>query len=110
MAEKIRLVQGDTRPTLVCTITDDVTGGPIGLQDATVKMKFRQAGTTTIRSTLTGAVTNAAQGQVLFFWSDDPTALNGEPGDYEGEIEITFADGAVQTVYDLLKFKLREDF
>jgi hypothetical protein len=36
--------------------------------------------------------------------------LQGEAGDYEGEIEITFADGQVQTVYDLLKFKIREDF
>jgi len=36
--------------------------------------------------------------------------LAGEAGDYEGEIQITFADTTVQTVYDLLKFKLREDF
>jgi hypothetical protein len=34
----------------------------------------------------------------------------GEAGDYEGEIQITFVDGTIQTVYDLLKFKLREDF
>jgi hypothetical protein len=36
--------------------------------------------------------------------------LTGDAGDYEGEIEITFADNQVQTVYDLLKFKVREDF
>jgi hypothetical protein len=36
--------------------------------------------------------------------------LLGEAGDYEGEIQITFSDGTIQTVYDLLKFKLREDF
>ena len=39
------------------------------------------------------------------------TAMSGEAGDYEGEIQVTFASsGGVQTVYDLLKFKMREDF
>jgi hypothetical protein len=36
--------------------------------------------------------------------------LQGTPGDYEGEIEITFTDGQIQTVYDVLKFRVREDF
>jgi hypothetical protein len=47
---------------------------------------------------------------VVFDCSDEPTSLDGAPGDYEGEIEITFADSTIQTVYDLLKFKLRQDF
>lgn len=110
MAEKIKLVQGDTRPSLVCTLTDENTGIPIGLTGATVRLKFRAAGDTTIRTTLTGTVTDAANGVVVFFWASDPTSLAGDPGDYEGEIEITFSDGQIQTVYDLLKFKLREDF
>jgi len=38
-------------------------------------------------------------------------SMAGEAGDYEGEIQITFASGGgVQTVYDLLKFKMRQDF
>jgi hypothetical protein len=36
--------------------------------------------------------------------------LTGAAGDYEGEIQITFSDGQIQTVYDLLKFKVRSDF
>jgi hypothetical protein len=55
-------------------------------------------------------VTNGAGGVVVFFWSDSPTILDGDAGDYEGEIEITFANSTIQTVYDLLKFKLRQDF
>jgi hypothetical protein len=47
---------------------------------------------------------------VVFFPASDPAMLQGAPGDYEGEIEITFVDTTVQTVYDLLKFKVREDF
>jgi hypothetical protein len=49
-------------------------------------------------------------GQVVFYPASDPAMLEGTPGDYEGEVEITFADGQRQTVYDTLKFKVREDF
>jgi hypothetical protein len=110
MAEKIRLVQGDTRPNLVVTLTDSTTGAVINITGATVRLKFRAVGATTLKSTLTGTVTDGANGIVVFYWSDDPTSLDGDPGDYEGEIEITFVDTTVQTVYDLLKFKLRQDF
>jgi hypothetical protein len=110
MAEKIRLVQGDTRPNLVTTLTDSTTGAVINITGATVRLKFRAVGATTLKSTLTGTVTDGANGVVVFYWSDDPTSLDGDPGDYEGEIEITFSDTTVQTVYDLLKFKLRQDF
>lgn len=110
MADKIKLVQGDTKPALVCTITDETTGEPIGLTGATVRLKFRAAGATELTATVVGTVTNGAAGQVAFYPASAPGMLQGEPGDYEGEIEITFADSTVQTVYDLLKFKVREDF
>lgn len=110
MTDKIKLVQGDTKPTLVCTLTDEVTGDPIVITGATVRLKFRQVGSTTLTATIIGAVTNGAEGIVAFYWTTVPTALDGPPGEYEGEIEITFADGSIQTVYDLLKFKLRSEF
>jgi hypothetical protein len=31
-------------------------------------------------------------------------------GTYEGEVEITHSNGGIQTVYDLVKFKVRDDF
>jgi hypothetical protein len=40
MTEKIKLVQGDTRPVLVCTIKDDTTGLPINISGATVRLSF----------------------------------------------------------------------
>ena len=110
MAEKIKLVQGDTKPSLVTTLTDSVTGTTINVTGATVRLKFKESGATVVRSTILGTVTNGAGGVVVFDWGDDPNALNGEPGEYEGEIEITFDDGSIQTVYDVLKFKLRQDF
>ena len=110
MSEKIKLVQGDTRPALVCAITDDTTGAVVNITGATVVLKFRAAGATTLTATVPGTVTNGAAGQVVFYPASAPEMLQGEPGDYEGEIEITFADTQVQTVYDLLRFKVREDF
>lgn len=126
MAEKIKLVQGDTKPALVVSLTDEATGEPIGLNTATVRLYFRAVGSSTVLATLVGTLlagrvntdgtvnsnapynTPGAGGRVQFSWG--PNDLNQDQGDYEGEIEITFADSTKQTVYDLLKFKLRQDF
>jgi hypothetical protein len=108
MAEKIKLVQGDTLPQVLVTLTDEVTGLPVDVTGAAAVMRFRAAGTTTLRDTLVGSILNGANGQVVFSWG--PTTLDVDPGDYEGEVEVTFSNGARQTVYDLLKFKVREDF
>ena len=110
MTEKIRLVRNDTRPVLVCTVTDDTTSLPLNLVGATVVLKFRAAGATTLTATVTGTVTDGVNGVVAFYPSTAPEMLEGAPGDYEGEIEITFSDGQIQTVYDTLRFKVREDF
>jgi hypothetical protein len=110
MTEKIKLVQGDTRPALICTLTDETTNAPISIVGATVVLKFREVGSETLKATIPGSITNGALGQVAFYWASVPTSLDGDPGDYEGEIEITFSDGQIQTVYDPLKFKLRQDF
>jgi len=110
MAEKIKLVQGDTRPALIVTLTDENTGNPITLTGASVSLFFRAVGGSSVLSTLPGTVTDAANGVVAFYWASVPTSLNVDAGDYEGEVQITFSDGQIQTVYDLLKFKVREDF
>lgn len=110
MCEKIFLVRNDTRPSLEVTITDEVTGAAIDVTGATVLLKFRAVGASTLTSTLTAALTTPGSGVVTFDWADDPTALAGDAGDYEGEVEITFVGGSVQTVYTPLRFYLREDF
>lgn len=110
MTEKIKLVQGDTRPAIVCTITDETTAAAVNITGATVVLKFRPVGSTTLQATVTGTVTSGSTGQVTFYPASTPAMLTGDAGDYEGEIEITFSDGQIQTLYDLLKFKIREDF
>ena len=126
MAEKIKLVHGDTKPALVVSLTDETSGAALGLNGATVRMYFRAVGQTTVLATLVatllpgivnsdGTITSTspydvsgAGGRCQFSWG--PTDLNQDAGDYEGEIEISYPDGSKQTVYDLLKFKLRKDF
>jgi BppU N-terminal domain len=108
MSEKIKLVQGDTRPQIRVALTDDTTGLPVDITGATVVLKFRAAGDSVVLSTLSGTVTEGINGAVVFSWPEG--ALDVDSGDYEGEIEVTFADTTIQTVYETLKFKVREQF
>lgn len=108
MTEKIKLVANDTRPQLRLTLTDETTGQPIDLTGSIVRMYFRQVGSEQILDTLLGVVTNPAAGEVIFMWKTNTLAV--DPGEYEGEVEVTDALGGVQTMYELLKFKLRQGF
>lgn len=126
MSSRIKLVQGDTLPAVVVSLTDKDTGLPIDLSAAgtSILMQFRAQNSTTILQNITGTKlvgklrddgtidtsnpTPGAGGRAQFNW---PTgALDISPGYYEGEIQITFDGGAIQTVYDLLKFSVRADF
>jgi len=109
-ADVIRLVKGDERPVIVLTLTDDVTGSPIDLSlgTTTVVVKFRESGTTTLLSTIACTkLSSGTTGQVQFNFTGG--VLNVDPGMYEGEVVINF-NGEVQSVYDTLRFTVRENF
>lgn len=117
----LNLVTGDTLPELTFTLKDsntaatgftldednDDTWAPINLTGATVRLRIREVGSTTVKSTLTCSVTNATGGQVA---TDFPTGTLDTAGTFEAELEITFSDGGKQTVNDLIKLKVRSDF
>jgi hypothetical protein len=108
MADKIKLVQGDNLPFVKLTLTDPATGLAINLSDAAtvVRVYFRAVGSKTVLSTITcEKVNNGTTGQVRFNFSSG--VLNVPAGPYEGEVEISF-DGFIHTIYDLLKFTVRE--
>jgi hypothetical protein len=107
MADRITLVKGDTGPPMVITLTNEETEAPINLGGASVNLEFSELGSDTIRSTITGVITDPNAGEVTFYLTDDPDALSGEPGPYAGEIRINFPDGSRQTVYDVLNFWVR---
>lgn len=109
MAEKIKLVQGDSLPRVTFALTDDNSGLPIDLSDASaVVLKFRPAGESTVISSIQGNITNRLGGIVEFLFPS--TALAGEAGPYESEIEITHVGGRVLTAFEIQKYIVREQF
>ena len=108
MSDVIKLVQGDTRPELQLALTDENTGAVIDITGASVVMHFRAAGASGILDTLTGGVTSGAAGTCVIPWN--ATTLDVAEGEYEGEVQVTFADATIQTVYKVLRFRVRAEF
>lgn len=121
-SDTINLVKDDTGPVLTITLKDSneaasgktldpddaSTWKPIDLSgSATVVMYLRKVGSTTLKDTLSGTITDAEGGEVSIAWG--ASSLD-TAGTYEGEIQVTLASGKIQTVYDKIKFKVRADF
>tara|TARA_R110002012_G_scaffold264638_1_gene448031 strand:+ start:249 stop:623 length:375 start_codon:yes stop_codon:yes gene_type:complete len=120
-SDTLKLVAGDTLPELTLTLRDSnaaaagqtldannsATWAPIDVTGATVRLRLRELGSTTVKSTLTCSITNGQGGKVA---TNFPAGTLDAAGTFEGEIEITFAAGGIQTVYDLLKLQVRSDF
>lgn len=108
MAEKIKLVQSDLGPDIDVTMTDDDTGLAINVSNIgdVVVFYFRKIGETALVATILCTKPNGgADGVVRITW---PALALAAAGDYEGEIQITFSTGKVQTMYEKLKFTVRE--
>ena len=106
-----QIVKNDTAPQVQATITKSYDGSVVDLTGASVRLKFRKKGSTTTLFTLNGfnvPTTNFAKGIVLFLFGTNN--LDIDAGYYEGEVEITYDNGSVDTVYEVLNFKLRADF
>ena len=117
----LNLVTGDTLPELTFTLKDsntaatglnldednDATWAPIDLTGTTVRLRIREVGSSTVKSTLTCTVTDATGGKVV---TDFPDGTRDTAGTFEAELEITFSGGGKQTVNDLIKLKVRSDF
>jgi hypothetical protein len=110
MTERIKLVRGDTAPQIRLTLTDEVSNTPINLIGTTVTLHFRAVGADTVLFSRPAFINQdlAPSGVCVISWEDDD--LDVEAGDYEGEVEIVRATGARETIYDILKFRVREQF
>ena len=126
MSDKIKLVRNDTGPQIKINVIDENTGLPVNIAGAAVIMRFRKLAESTILAVVNGILVTGrelddgsydyaapydvqgAGGRAVFIWGGND--LDVEPGEYEGEVEITFSDGTVQTIYDTLRFKVRQDF
>ena len=120
--ETINLVQGDTKPQINFTIRDSATAVSgktldeddsstweiINITGYSIELKFKAIDSTTVLSTINLGITSAAGGTCYMIWPAD--SLDVAAGIYEGELQLTDGSGKVQTVYDKLKFKVREQF
>jgi len=110
MANIFKYVQGDTGPQIRVTLTNEDDDEPVDLTSATVTLHFREAGADTVLFSRQFYVNpdTAANGIAILQWETND--LEVEAGTYEGEIEVVRGNGGRETLYDKLKFKIREDF
>lgn len=121
-SDTINLVVGDTLPEVTVTLrdsnkaapgktldpNDSSTWDPINLSSATVRMRIRKVGSGVVKSTLT--MTVEAPGTNGRAFTNFPVGTLDEAGLFEAEVEISYSNGGKQTVNDLLKLKIRDDF
>jgi hypothetical protein len=107
----IYLVKDDNGTQVECIVTRDNTGLPVDLTGATALLKFRRVGTSTILFTLTNISDDQVDleaGQAVFQFSAANLDLPG--GLYEAEVEVTFSNSNIETVYEIIDFQVRADF
>ena len=105
----VYLVQSDTGSQIKVTLTREDTGNTVDLRDSIVRLKFKKKNTATVLSTLTANVgSDFATGEANFVFSGSDTDISA--GDYVGEIEVTFTEGSIESVFEILDIVVREDF
>ncbi len=124
-SDNMSLVVGDTLPELNLALKDkstaasglvldeenSATWSPIDITGATVTLRIRALGSSALTASLDCTVTSGIGGLcVTDFSNAEGNSIFTVAGNYEGEVEILFASGGRQTVFDLVKFKIREDF
>lgn len=103
------LVRNDTGSQIRAVLTRQDTGEVVPVSNASVLLKFRAKNTTITLFSVSGigSVEDLDLGVVTFPLGNN---LDLTPGMYEGEIEVTYNSGEVESVFELLNFKIREDF
>jgi len=91
MATLYTIKQHDNYPPLVLTLTDQ--NGPINLSTATTVKLILKSGTTSITGNC--VITTPTSGIVTYNWGGSDTAVVGT---YDGEVEITWNTGKIETV------------
>jgi hypothetical protein len=105
----IYLVQNDTGSQIKVNLTREDTGSAVDLSGATVRLKFKKKNTANVLSTLTAAAgSDLSNGEAIFVFAAADTDITA--GDYIGEIEVTFSDDSIESVFETIDIVVREDF
>lgn len=108
--DDILLVKNDIGSQIKVTLTRDDDNTAIDLNGVTVLLKVSKFGKTALLFTVTadaGSTVQRAAGVAIFTFSE--ANLDQVVGRYQGEIELRFTSGAIETVYELLPITLRSD-
>jgi hypothetical protein len=105
-----QLVQGDQAPQIRAVLKRQDDNSIIDFSGGSCALKFRAKGSTTTLFTLSAADVgdNFQDGIAVFSFSGTQLAI--DEGYYEGEIEITYTSGSIETVFKVLDFYVRADF
>ncbi len=109
MGKAFMLVQDDTATQVKATVYRE-RNVPADLRGSTVRMYFRKKRTKELIGTLLNRSNQTDQENGIAIFRFEPEHLDGEKGMYEGEVEVTYVDGGIETVYNIIDFYLREDF
>lgn len=105
----VYLVRNDNNSQLKVTLTREDTGSVIDLTSATVRLKIKRKGTSTVLLTLTAIESSDFEnGQAIFSFTASNLAIAA--GEYSGEIETSFVGGTIETTYDEIDFVIRDDY
>lgn len=102
------LVQGDTGAQIKVTLSRQGSNDIIDLSNDTVVLKVRKEGDSVNTFEVVGSVSSAAVNKIIFVPGTD--LLNISPGTYYGEIEITYPNSRVESVYEIVTIYIREDY
>tara|TARA_R110000772_G_scaffold66607_3_gene148250 strand:- start:54 stop:383 length:330 start_codon:yes stop_codon:yes gene_type:complete len=104
------LVKNDTGAQIKATLTHQNTGVVANFSGGSARLKFRKRGATAILFTLLAVdeLESFAKGIALFKFGAGNLDLT--TGYYEGEIEVTYLGGTVDTVFEVLSFYVRAEF
>lgn len=116
MSSTIHLVAGDTRPSLIVSISDD--SGALDCSGATVTLRWRREQSAMTLREITGTLLTGLTladgtvdvgvpynvagrgGRVQFDWPAG--ALDVAPGIYEAQVQVAYSGSDRQTVYERL--------
>ena len=93
-------------PSVDTTLSDASTGAAVDLSNASdvIRFYFRPVGSTaTPTAIVCTKPTGGADGVVRVSW----TAGQLTEGEFDGEFEITFASGGIQTIYEKIRLSVR---
>ena len=103
----LNLVEGNTAQQVKVVLTRSDTGAAQDLTGASVALYFKAKGTKNSLFTLTNSSTGDDLTNGICFFSFSANQLDVEEGKYQGEVEATFSDGTVETVFDYVDFFVR---